>query len=112
MCTETILHRLNTKLEMNDYSPMSSLYELCDGVKLIQLMVSPHSNRLKIDIAQLASLGNHGSVTYCGNICLYLIRTFQGMSPSDGTTGIRACESRRQRTLTKLWTLSTLVVSS
>ncbi|KIO20300.1 hypothetical protein M407DRAFT_30033 [Tulasnella calospora MUT 4182] len=29
---------LNTKLEMNDYTPMHTLYELCDGVKLIQLM--------------------------------------------------------------------------
>ncbi|KAG9035887.1 hypothetical protein FRB95_010290 [Tulasnella sp. JGI-2019a] len=31
---------LNTKLESNDYEPMSSLNDLSDGVKLIQLMVS------------------------------------------------------------------------
>ncbi len=34
--------RLNTKLESNGYSPMTSLVkDLSDGVKLIQLMVCP-----------------------------------------------------------------------
>lgn len=48
-----ILHssRLNTKLEVNGYPPMSSLVkDLSDGVRLIQLMVS-RVDQLALDSA-------------------------------------------------------------